>query len=236
MSDLLAQVTPRTRLIAVANPNNPTGAVAKPADLLEIARRVPQAALLVDEAYFEFYGKTLLSQWRDRPNLFVARTFSKAYGMAGLRVGALTGNEAHLPMVRRVSSPYNVNGVALACLPTALEDEDYVRQYVSEVRTGRKELEQAFSKWGIPYWPSEGNFVLGSFGELKTLFIESIRARSILVRDRSRDHGCQNCVRITLGTLEQTTRLLNALDQTLAEIGAEKSHAIRIGPGVEASK
>jgi histidinol-phosphate aminotransferase len=236
INDLLGQVTPRTRLIAVANPNNPTGAVAKPTDLLEIARRVPQAALLVDEAYFEFYGKTLLTQWNELPNIFLARTFSKAYGMAGLRVGVLAGNEAHLPMVRRVSSPYNVNGVALACLPTALEDEDYVQQYVSEVRAGKKELEHAFSKWGIRYWPSEGNFVLGSFGELRSPFIDAMRARDILVRDRSRDHGCQNCVRITLGTLEQTTRLLNALDQTLAEIGAEKSHAIRIGPGVEATK
>ena len=96
-SELLSQFTPRTRLIAVANPNNPTGSVAEPASLLEIARRAPQAAILVDEAYFEFYGKTLLGQWRSVPNLFVARTFSKAYGLAGLRIGVLTGNAEHIP-------------------------------------------------------------------------------------------------------------------------------------------
>ena len=220
-SDLLARVNPRTRLIAVANPNNPTGAVAEPAELVEIARRAPEAAVLVDEAYFEFYGKTLLGQWRDLANLFVARTFSKAYGMAGLRVGVLTGNPTHIPLVRCVSSPYNVNGVALACLPAALEDAEYVRQYVRQVCEGREELQREFGKWGLPYWPSQANFVLANFGPLKTALIQSMRAHGILVRDRSRDHGCEGCVRITLGTAEQTARLLVALRETLAEIGAK---------------
>jgi len=220
-NDVLAKVSSRTRLIAVANPNNPTGAVVEPENLLEIARRAPQAAILVDEAYFEFYGKTMLGHWRELRNVFVARTFSKAYGMAGLRVGVLTGTAEHMTMVRRVSSPYNVNGVALACLPTAVGDEAYVRQYVSEVRQGREELEQSFRRWGIPYCPSEANFVLGSFGERKEPFIVGMRGRGILVRDRSTDFGCQNCVRITLGTAEHTVRLLSALDETLAEIGVK---------------
>ncbi len=224
-SDLLSQVTPRTRLIAIANPNNPTGAVAEPADLAEIARRAPQAALLMDEAYFEFYGKTLLPQWRDLTNIFVARTFSKAYGMAGLRIGVLAGNAEHITLVRRVSSPYNVNGVALACLPTALEDHDYVREYVGQVRQGREELQNEFGRWGVPYWPSQANFVLASFGPLKEAFIRCMRARDILVRDRSRDYGCQGCVRITLGTNEQTAQLLAALRETLAEIGEKEATA-----------
>ena len=221
-SDLLARVTPRTRLIAIANPNNPTGAVADPADLLEIARRAPQAAILVDEAYFEFHGKTLVPKWRDLSNVFIARTFSKAYGMAALRVGVLAGNAEHIAHVRRVSSPYNVNGVALACLPTALADEEYVRDYVRQVLHGRDDLQQTFRNWGVPYWPSEANFVLVSLGELKTPFVETMRARGILVRDRSRDHGCEGCVRITLGTSEQTARLLKAIDETLADIGAKR--------------
>jgi len=124
-SDLLLRITPGTRLITIANPNNPTGAVARPEDLIEIARRAPEAAILVDEAYFEFYGETLLGLWRDVPNLFVARTFSKAYGLAGLRIGILAGSPDHISMVNRVSSPYNVNGVALACLPVAQQDQNY---------------------------------------------------------------------------------------------------------------
>jgi len=222
-ADLLSRVTPRTRLIAVANPNSPTGAVAEAADLLDIARRAPQAAILVDEAYFEFYGKTLLGQWRSVPNLFLARTFSKAYGLAGLRIGVLTGNAEHIPLVSRVSSPYNVNGVALACLPAALADEDYIRRYADQVRQGRDELQQEFGQWGIRYWPSQANFVLASFGPLKSAFIQSMRARGILVRDRSRDYGCEGCVRITLGTTEQTVRLLRALREALAEIGAKEA-------------
>jgi len=219
---LLSQITPRTRLIAVANPNNPTGSVAEPASLLEVARRAPQAALLVDEAYFEFYGKTLLRLWRSVSNLFVARTFSKAYGLAGLRIGVLAGQAQHIQLVSRIASLYNVNGVALACLPTALADNDYVRQYVDQVRQGRELLQQEFGRWGVQHWPSQANFVLANFGTSKTEFIQSMRARGILVRDRSGDFGCEGCVRITLGSTEQTDQLLRSLREALAEIGAHE--------------
>jgi histidinol-phosphate aminotransferase len=224
-SELLSKITPRTRLIAVANPNNPTGSLAESASLLEIASRAPHAAILVDEAYFEFCGKTLLGQWRNVPNLFVARTFSKAYGLAGLRIGVLTGNAEHIPLVSKVSSPYNVNGMALACLPTALADQDYTRCYVDQVCQGREALQQQFGRWGIRCWPSQANFVLASFGPLKTALIQSMRARRILVRDRSQDYGCEGCVRITLGTTEQTGRLLQAFREALAEIGAKEATA-----------
>ncbi len=225
-SDLLSRITPRTRLIAVANPNNPTGAVAESADLLEIARRVPQAAILVDEAYFEFYGQTVLPRFRSLTNLFVARTFSKAYGMAGFRIGTLVGDATHITMVRRVSSPYNVNGLALACLPTALADDNYIQQYVYQVREGRAHLQDEFRNRGIPYWPSEANFVLARLSPLKSAaFVQAMRARGILVRDRSRDYGCDGCVRITIGTIEHTNRLLVALQQVLEEIGATEARA-----------
>ncbi len=219
---LISKINEHTRLIAIANPNNPTGSLAGPADLLEIAHHAQHAAVLIDEAYFEFYGKTLLAECRSLPNLFVARTFSKAYGLAGLRVGALIGNGQHIPLVRRVASPYNVNAVALACLPVALSDEDYVREYVRQVRKGRDELEQEFEQWGIRYLPSHANFVLAHFGDLKDPFIRAMRERGILVRDRSGDYACENYVRITVGTAEHTSRLLEALRNTLAEIGMKE--------------
>ena len=221
-ADLLSQITSRTRLIAVANPNNPTGSVAAPEELFEIARRAPQTAILVDEAYFEFYGQTLLGQWRNLPNIFIARTFSKAYGLAGLRIGVLAGSAEYISLVNRVGSPYNVNGVALCCLPTALADDDYIRTYVEQVRRGRDLLREEFRRWGVRHWPSQANFVLASFGELKTVFVQAMRARGILVRDRSRDHGCEGCVRITLGTSEQTERLLIALRESFMEIGVKE--------------
>jgi len=228
-SELFDCLTPRTRLIAIANPNNPTGAVAKTQDLLEIARHAPQAAILIDEAYFEFYGKSVAPEWRELPNLFVARTFSKAFGMAGLRVGALAGNAEHISQIKRVSSPYNVNGVALACLPAAIEDKKYIDEYVWQVRKGREKLQGVFCKWGIPYWTSEANFVLASFGELKGEFIDSMRACGILVRDRSRDHGCQGCVRITIGTEEHTARLLEVLEGTLGNLGLNEIRGKHLG-------
>ena len=147
---LLSRIGPRTRLIAVANPNNPTGAAVACDVLLRIAHAAPQAAVLVDEAYFEFHGETILNLTAWPANLFVARTFSKAYGLAGLRTGILAGNADQISMVRRVASPYNVNAVALAVLPDALQDQEYVKRYGAEVQRGRQILEQELSS----PWPS----------------------------------------------------------------------------------
>jgi histidinol-phosphate aminotransferase len=216
--DLCGRISPRTRLIAIANPNNPTGTVVPREDLLRIARSAPNAAVLVDEAYFEFYGQSMLGAGNGFTNLFLARTFSKAYGMAGLRVGVLVGNAEQMRAVRRVSSPYNVNAVALACLPEALGDQAYIERYVAEVRDSRTRFEQALESLGLQFWPSQANFVLVRVGAA-TSFVERMRRRGILVRDRSTDHGCEGCVRITLGPREHADRLLTALQETCDELG-----------------
>ena len=221
-AEVLRRVTPATRLIAIANPNNPTGSAAPIDDLLRIAESAPDAALLVDEAYFEFHGETLLGRWKQRSNIFLARTFSKAYGLAGLRAGLLMGAAHQIKAVRRVASPYNVNSVALACLPEALADAKYVREYVSQVCEGRERLQCELRSLGVPFWPSRANFVLMRLGSLNSAFIGGMRERGILVRDRSRDPGCDGCVRITLGSNEQTDRLLSALRETLQGIGAPR--------------
>jgi histidinol-phosphate aminotransferase len=215
VEELLGQINERTRLIAVANPNNPTGTQASQADLLRLAKAAPQAALLVDEAYFEFSGETLMKRWSEVSNLFVSRTFSKAYGLAGLRIGVLAGNVEQMKMVRRVSSPYNLNSVALACLPAALADEEYIRNYVADVLLGRVRLERELREHGIKYWPSRANFVLMYFGTLSSAFIAAMRERGILVRDRSKDPGCDGCVRITLGSAEDNKKLFQALREIL---------------------
>jgi histidinol-phosphate aminotransferase len=218
---ILNAITPRTRLIAIANPNNPTGGVATADQLLQIAHSAPHSALLVDEAYFEFYGKTVLDR-REPPNLFVTRTFSKAYGMAGLRLGVLIGDEDHMPALRRLSSPYNVNAVALACLPEALADQSYIQGYVHEVLEGRKRLEHALRTSEVPYWPSNANFVLMRVSDSRegaATFADKMRQRGILVRDRSADEGCQGCVRITLGRRQHVDQLLEALRAVVEELG-----------------
>jgi histidinol-phosphate aminotransferase len=218
LDDLCSRVSTRTRMIAIANPNNPTGTVASAEDLRRIASSAPDAAVLIDEAYFEFYGQSMLAARHELPNLFVARTFSKAYGLAGLRIGALIGDAEQLRSVRRVGSPYNVNAVALACLPEAIRDQTFIQQYVGEVRDSRARLERVLESMGIQFWRSHANFVLARVGA-GAAFVEHMKRRGILVRDRSSDHGCEGCVRITLGPRAHTDRLLAALHETCEELG-----------------
>ncbi|HEV7220340.1 MAG: histidinol-phosphate transaminase [Terriglobales bacterium] len=218
LENVIAHINERTRLIAVANPNNPTGTMASRNDLLKIAEHAPNSAILIDEAYFEFCGETLLPEVRTSSNLFVSRTFSKAYGLAGLRIGILAGHQEQIHFVRPVSSPYNVNSIALACLPDALGDQEYVQQYVDEILAGRNRLERELQDWGIKFWPSRANFVLMHFGSQASAFISAMREKGILVRDRSSDHGCVGCVRITLGSKAQTDQMLTALRETFEQI------------------
>jgi histidinol-phosphate aminotransferase len=215
LESLLRCIDSRTRVIAIANPNNPTGSVAATDELLQVACAAHEAAVLIDEAYFEFHGKTVLHEIRNLPNLFVARTFSKAYGMAGLRAGILAGSAMQMKMVRKVASPYNVNAVALACLPEAIQDQSFIDRYVGEVLRGRERLENCFSSLCIPYWPSRANFVLAKFGSLAQDFVAAMARQGILVRDRSSDYGCSGCVRITVGNSEQMDRLLPLIEATV---------------------
>ncbi len=211
-------IQPSTRVIMLASPNNPTGAVVETSFLLELAAATPQAALLVDEAYYHFHGESVLSATVTVPNLFVARTFSKAYGLAGLRIGLLVGHPDAMRFVRKVSSPYNVNSIALECLPEALADEAYISWYAGQVLQGRAAAELALRKLGVPYWPSHANFILMDIGGKHKEFVAAMRQQGVLVRDRSSDPGCDGCVRITLGTVEQTHRGMIALEKALKEI------------------
>jgi histidinol-phosphate aminotransferase len=218
VADLLAHISPRTRVIAIANPNNPTGLAAARVDLLKIVEAVPHAAVLIDEAYFEFCGETLIPDLTRYPNLFVARTFSKAYGLAGLRVGVLVGAAEQIGYLRRFSLPFNVNSVALACLEEALADQAFVSEHVAQVKQGREQLARLFDELGLRIWPSQTNFVLVRVGGKVKSFVESMQRRGILVRDSSASPGCDGCVRITVGTPSQMDGVLQAIRDAIAEI------------------
>jgi histidinol-phosphate aminotransferase len=212
---LLAAITPKTKIIAIANPNSPSGSIATRAQLIELAQRAPHAVLLVDEAYFHFCGETVIDLAGEIPNLIVARTFSKAYGLAGLRVGLLAGPVELMRWVRRVLSPYSVNSIALACLPPALEDKAYIDWYVSEVLAARAEFEAALDAVHIRRWPSRANFVLADIGTRHAEFVHEMRTAGVLVRDRSNDPGCDGFVRITIGTRAQMRHAVAALQQAV---------------------
>ncbi len=215
---LLGAIAPETKLIAIANPNSPTGCVATREQILSIVERAPHAVVLVDEAYFHFYGQTVADLIGRYPNLLLARTFSKAYGLAGLRVGVLAGRAEAIQWLRRVISPYSVNSLALACLPAALRDYAYIRWYVGEVLAARAELVSELNKLKIRSWPSEANFILADIGPKHRAFTSAMKHRGVLVRDRSSDPGCAGCVRITVGTRCQMNAGISALIGALEDI------------------
>jgi histidinol-phosphate aminotransferase len=217
---LLAAITPRTKIIAVANPNSPSGSIATRAQLLELARRAPHAVLLVDEAYFHFCGETVTDLIGAIPNLMIARTFSKAYGLAGLRLGLLAGPVELMRWVRCVLSPYSVNSLALACLPAALEDTAYLDWYVGEVVAARAEFEAVLDAAKVRRWPSRANFILVDIGPRHAEFVRLMRDAGVLVRDRSSDPGCDGRVRITIGTREQMRSAAIALTNAIAALRA----------------
>ena len=215
----LTAITPKTKLIMIASPNNPTGTPVSRQALLQIAAAAPNAAVLVDEAYFHFHGETTMGDVGTIPNLLVARTFSKAYGLANLRLGMIAGDAKLMGYIRKVVSPYNVNGVALDCLMAAMDDREYLDWYVEQVRSGRERMAAGLDALGVRYFPSAANFLLMKIGPKHKELIEAMRRHGVLLRDRSSDPGCDGFVRITIGVEEQVTAGLAALKASLREIG-----------------
>jgi histidinol-phosphate aminotransferase len=214
---VIAAINPRTRIVVITNPNNPTGVTVSRGEILRVLEAAPDSAVLLDEAYFDFYGHTMMDQVGKVPNLFVARTFSKAYGLAGIRLGVLAGDAGQIRFLRPIVSPFNVNAAALACLAEALADRQFVAGYVHQVKTTREWLRGQLESLGFKCWPSETNFLLCKFGGVKAAILRSLKARGILLRDRP---DCEGCVRISIGTQAEMERVVAALKQALAEIPA----------------
>jgi histidinol-phosphate aminotransferase len=210
---LVAAIGPSTQAVFVANPNNPTGTAFSSEELRRIIQANPSACVLVDEAYFEFHGETMLPELEAHPNLFVCRTFSKAYGLAGLRLGALFSRAENLEPVRRCRSPYSVNALALVAGVAALRDREYVQGYAAEVRASRDRIESALRDQGIRYVPSRANFVLLDAGARAEALLAAARRSGILLRDRR--HEFPGAVRVTVGTAEDADRFLGVLEEVL---------------------
>jgi histidinol-phosphate aminotransferase len=211
LQEVLDAITPETRAVILSNPNNPTGTGISLLAIERILHRARKAAVLVDEAYYEFSGVTALTEIARVPNLFVTRTFSKVFGMAAMRLGCLFSHEANIVYLHKAQSPYSVNSLAVMAAQAAVDDTAYVENYVAEVLAARELLCLGLEKLGIPYVPSSANFVLGHFGKRALAVRDALRGRAILVRDRS--YEAPGCVRITVGTREQTRRLLEALGE-----------------------
>ena len=209
----LRELKSSPHIMFIATPNNPTGTLLDKASLSRILDAAPRTVVLVDEAYFEFSGLTVLPWIRQRPNLIVSRTFSKAAGLAALRIGALFARSDVIGAMRKAFTPYPVNSLALSAAEAAIGDEDFLRSYTKEVLESRCELARGLEQLGARVFPSSANFVLADFASGGTRLVKRLARRGILVRDRASDFGRDGFVRITAGTTAQTKRLLAAIKE-----------------------
>jgi histidinol-phosphate aminotransferase len=210
MEELVAAITAQTKAILIANPNNPTGTGVNLNQIEEILNKAPQAAVLIDEAYYEFSGVTSLPFIKKYKNLFVSRTFSKVYGMAAMRCGLLFSHADNVQWMHKAQSPYSVNTLAALAARAAIQDPEYVHNYAQQVLASRKLCCEGFDRLGIRYFPSEANFVLFYAGERAVPIRDALRDIGVLIRDRS--YEIAGCVRVTIGTREQTERFLKELE------------------------
>jgi histidinol-phosphate aminotransferase len=215
MNELLSELRSGPRAFFLANPNNPTGSVLQPADLRRILKAATRTLVVVDEAYFEFSGITILRWIRRYNNLVVTRTFSKAAGLAGLRVGCIFAHRSIAVHFRKAQSPYPVNVAALVAARTTMRDRNFLRNNLREFRRSRKELERGLRNLDIPFFRSAANFVLLFLGARAKEVVASLARQGTLIRDRSSDFGGAGYVRITYGTLSQTRRVLRQLKEIL---------------------
>jgi histidinol-phosphate aminotransferase len=216
---MLAAIDANTRVVFVANPNNPTGTWFGPAALESFLARVPQNVLVVlDEAYIEYAEGDELPDGLDYlaryPNLLVSRTFSKAYGLASLRVGYALSSPQVADVLNRVRAPFNVNSLALAAACAALDDAEYLAASRRTNDSGMVQLEAGFRRLGLSWIPSKGNFIAVDFGRDAAPINQALLQAGVIVRPVA-GYGMPTFLRVSIGTEQENARFLEALEQIL---------------------
>jgi histidinol-phosphate aminotransferase len=214
---VLAAITANTRLIYINNPNNPTGQMVVQDSIRRVARAAPHAIVFVDEAYYEFMGQSFLDDAATLPNVLIGRTFSKAHGLAGMRVGVMIARPEVLEPIRFVMPIFNLNVVAVQALRAAIRDTEFTPWYVAQVTAAKERLYAALDRVGLRYWRSAANFVLVDGGTDARAIVDGMIERGVLVRDRTQDPYCPNCFRITAGLVEHADRAVAALESVCAK-------------------
>lgn len=215
--DALIAASHRAGIIYLTDPNNPTGLGIPSGAVEALATAAPHATILVDEAYADFSGRTLIGPLLDRcRNVIIGRTFAKGHGLAALRIGALVAHPDALAPIRALAPPFSLNIAALRAVGAALDDEAWLRSYVEQSAASRDAIYAFCDRRGLTCWRSDANFVLLRVGPEAPAIVAALAGRGILIRDRSTQPGCDGCVRISAGTVEATTRCLSALEAVLA--------------------
>jgi histidinol-phosphate aminotransferase len=202
----------KPRVMFVCNPNNPTGTLVESGEIKRLLDAAMNTAIVVDEAYVEFSGATVKPWIKRYPNLFSARTFSKAAGLAALRLGAVIANGRSLALLRRAMPPFPINIAALIAAEAAVRDRNTIQKYVAEIKRLRTCFAAELSGLGITTYPSAGNFLLANFGPTGPALFKKLKRQGILLRDRSHDMG-PGFVRITIGTEKEMRQLLKAIEK-----------------------
>lgn len=215
-----AATTPFSRLIFFCSPNNPTGN-RMPAETIRVVASAFSGLVVVDEAYIDFSGGSLLAQLADLPNLVVLQTFSKAWAKAGIRLGALFASPEIIRYIRKIKPPYNVSSLTGQAALRALQDPRRVARDIAEIRAERDGLAAWLEVQPLvrEVFPSEANFLLVRFRDAAMIY-RALLKRGIVLRDRSGLHGCKNCLRITIGTPDENAALKAALNDILYQNSA----------------
>jgi len=216
LDDVLDAIRARTRVVFLTNPNNPTGVTMPLEAIRTIAARVPSKAIVfVDEAYAEFAGVSFIPELEAFPNVVVGRTFSKAFGLAGLRIGCLVGAPDTVDAIRRAVPVYSVNIAAVTAIQAALQDLDHLENYLRQVDESKALLYAACERMDLTYWKSSSNFVLVCAGDRTDALVKGAFARGVYIRDRSTEPGCAGCIRIGAGIVEHTRRCIAVMEEVL---------------------
>jgi histidinol-phosphate aminotransferase len=219
LAAMAALVDETTRLVFVANPNNPTGTYLRRAELQTFLTNLPAHVLaVVDEAYVEYVSEpdypNALDWLAELPNLIVTRTFSKAYGLAGLRVGYAVSSVEIADLLNRVRQPFNVNSLGLLAAEAALSDAEHLQRTVELNQAGLAQLGEAFMARGLAFIPSVGNFITVDVGRSAAPVYDALLREGVIVRPIA-NYGLPEHLRVTVGTMEQNSVFLAALDRVL---------------------
>ncbi|HVM75377.1 MAG TPA: histidinol-phosphate transaminase [Candidatus Saccharimonadales bacterium] len=208
----LVALKKKPRVFFLANPNNPTGTLVQQREIEQLLRAAGNTVVVLDEAYAEFSGTHAIALTRKYPHLFIARTFSKAAGLAGLRLGAVIANTGSLALVRRAMPPYPVNTAALVAATAATKQGKDIADYVSATKRRREWFAGELGKHGVRVFPTAANFLLADFGAKGPVFFRKLARHNILIRERSKDLG-PGFARITIGTQAELNKFLRILRQ-----------------------
>ena len=219
LDGMLDAVTPETRLMVICNPNNPTGTVVKPETIDAFIEKLPDHVVaIIDEAYYEVMPEELkpdvLKHIRGgRKNIVLLRTFSKGYGLAGLRIGYAIGHTELIGLLNKVRQPFNVNGMAQAAAMAALDDITHLVETREMIGEGIRFFERELKKIGVETVPSAANFIMAKTGSGREVF-EELQQRKVIVRPMD-PYGLPDYIRITIGTPAQNKTVLNAIEEVL---------------------